>query len=184
MKSKQFTKMRLGRFVTLAAVTAGLVVAFTGTATASTPAPDLVQRWVSSHQAQSSDLIERKVANLKASQVLAPDDMVRNIGTQTTPGYTAAGLKADGLRYQAMADTYLRSESPSSHYTTQQLHAMALRYQAMAKAYEQSTGTTTSSSGIDWSDSGIGAGVGFAIALCAGGLIVLSRRNRGQQLAV
>ena len=57
----------------------------------------------------------------------------------------------------------------------------------MAQHYAKAstpTKSTTSSSGIDWSDSGIGAGVGFAIALCAGGLIVLSRRNRGQQLAV
>ena len=115
MKSKHFTKMRLGRFVTLASVTAGLAVALTGTASASTPAPDLVQRWVASHQTQAPDLIERQVANLKASQVLAPDDVVRNIGVQTTPSYTtAAGLKADGLRYQALAQAYENVGSTAS----------------------------------------------------------------------
>ena len=175
-------------FVTLAAVTAGLADALTGTASASTPAPDLVQRSVASRQTQAPD---SSSARLRTSRR-------RRRRRRTTSSATSACRRRRATRrrqasrptvfgYQALAQAYESVGSTASFYTPLQLQAMALRYQAMAQHYAKAstpTKSTTSSSGIDWSDSGIGAGVGFAIALCVSGLIVLSRRNRGQQLAV
>ena len=56
--------------------------------------------------------------------------MVVAVGAATA-GTTPQGLKADGLRYQAMAERYQQMR----HYTPQALQADGLRWQALARAY-------------------------------------------------
>jgi len=89
---------------------------------------------------------------------------------------TAQGLRADGLRWQAMADYYGRLQG---------LKADGLRWQAMARAYQAAPVTHTSAaSSFDWSAAGIGAAVGFAVLLGAGGALVFVRRGRRTKLAL
>jgi hypothetical protein len=60
-------------------------------------------------------------------------------GTATAGGNTPQGLKADGLRLQAMAKAYkqMQDRPAASFYTPQALKAEGLRWQAMAEAYEK-----------------------------------------------
>ena len=64
--------------------------------------------------------------------------------------YTAAALKADGLRWQAMARLYQR----------------------------QSTSSVASSNGFDARDALVGGAVGLVLAICLLGLVLVSRKFR------
>ena len=104
-----------------------------------------------------------------------------------TQGSTPEGLKADGLRLQGIARAY-ENRPAASFYTPQALEAEGLRWQAMAQAYGgHKTATapaTSSNSGFDWSDAGIGAAGGLGFAVCAAALILVARRIRRTKLAV
>ena len=72
-------------------------------------------------------------------------------------GTTPLGLKADALRYQAMARFYANRPA-ASFYTPQALKADGLRWQAMARFYAApSTSTRSSSTGFNWGSAAIGA---------------------------
>jgi hypothetical protein len=189
--TKYFTFGRVARFASLAAVTAAFAAALAGQASAASSSgpPDLVERWVLSHNPQVSssgppDLVERWVLSHKA-QVLAPDDMSRVLPKPAPSHFTAAGLKADGLRLQAMADAY-RNRPASSYYTAQALRAQGLRMVAMAKAYEreqsQTVATSNSGAGFDWRDGLIGAAGAVGLAILAMGPLVIAARSRREQV--
>jgi hypothetical protein len=101
--------------------------------------------------------------------------------------YTHQGLKADGLRLQAMARRYkwLQNHRPAaSFYTREALNAMGLRWLAMARSYARPQVASVSTGGrFDWADAGIGAATGSALALCLVALIAIARRPRETKLA-
>jgi hypothetical protein len=97
--------------------------------------PDLVQRWIQRQTPPAPDLIERYVSRQPAASF-----------------YTAAALKADGLRMQAMARTYER----------------------------QSTNAGSSSNGFDVRDALLGGAVGLVVAICVMGLVFVARGGRPQ----
>jgi hypothetical protein len=96
-------------------------------------------------------------------------------------GYTQQGLKADGLRWQAIARAYANRPA-ASYYTPQALRAEGLRWQRMAEAYAQPQAVRNS--GFDWGAAGIGAIGVFVVMLCAAVLILGVRRIREEKLAV
>jgi hypothetical protein len=111
--------------------------------------------------------------------------------------YTPAALRADGLRWQALAD----SQPASSFYTPAALDAWAARMQAQAQyelakvgnvSPDDRTGVhgigpqpvvTTGDDGVDVRVIGIGLGSGFFALLLVGGFVLMMRRSRRQQLA-
>jgi hypothetical protein len=112
---------------------------------------------------------------------------------------TPQGLKADGLRWQAMADAY-QHQQDLSHYTKQGLRADGLRWQAMAQRYKwlknhrgengsasasppPEVSAISSGAGFDWGDAGIGAASGFALAVGASALVLATRRTRRTNVA-
>lgn len=99
--------------------------------------------------------------------------------------YTPQALKADGLRWQALADHYTQLESrpAASFYTPQTLIAQGLRWQAMARVYRTKTApaaTVSRSSGFDWDAALIGAAGSFGLATCATALVLATRRRRAK----
>ena len=96
-------------------------------------------------------------------------------------GYTQDGLRADGLRYQAMARAY-QNRPAESFYAPQALKAEGLRWQMMAQAHAQPQ--VVRNSGFDWGAAGIGAIGVFVAMLCAAVLILAVRRIREEKLAV
>jgi hypothetical protein len=96
-------------------------------------------------------------------------------------GYTDEGLKADGLRLQAAARAYANRPA-ASFYTPQALKAEGLRWQLMAQAYAEPQ--VIRNSGFDWGAAGIGALGLFVAMLCASVLILAVRRIRQERLAV
>ena len=87
------------------------------------------------------------------------------------------------------------TSSAASYYTPEALKAQALRWTAMAQFYRansrpddraglRSTPESTpvqvrvASTGFDWSDAGIGAATGFIFAACAVAGLTLARRER------
>jgi hypothetical protein len=107
--------------------------------------------------------------------------LVVAVGTATA-GTTPQGLKADGLRLQAMAERYQQMQ----HYTPQGLEADGLRWQAMARAYATRPPVVSASSGagFDWGDAGIGAAGGLVLFVCGGVAVLFARRSRRAKLAV
>lgn len=101
--------------------------------------PDLVERWVQRQPAAAPDLVERYVQRQPAASY-----------------YTAAALKASGLRLQAMARMYER----------------------------QSASVGSSSGGFDVRDALVGAAGGLGIVICAGGLLFVAARSRRPQLSI
>jgi hypothetical protein len=98
---------------------AGLVVAaYAGVAAPSVLAPGPKTEWP----------VTRPIADRTAAQVRSPEAL------HSTP----LGLKADGLRWQAVARAYQLSERSANTPTPQGLKADGLRWQAIAKAYRQS----------------------------------------------
>src|SRR6266480_652391 len=97
-------------------------------------------------------------------------------------GTTPQGLKADGLRWQAIARAY-DNRPAASFYTPRQLKVEAMRWQAMAQAYAQPP-QVVRDNGFDWGAAGIGALGVFVAMLCAAVLILGVRRIRQEKLAV
>ena len=120
---------------------------------------------------------------------------------------TPEGLKADGMRLQGIARTYMQLQSQDtgsqSTYPTwaHQLHspvtasqyptaaglkADGLRYQGIARVYEQLQSNVPVSGGSDfgWSDWAISVGAGIGIALLLGiGLMVGRKQHHRVQPA-
>ena len=98
---------------------------------------------------------------------------------QQLHGYTPAALNADGLRWQAMARQYLHGYTPAA------LSADGLRWQAMASAYaSQPAVAAGGSSSFHWGDAGIGAAGGLVLFVCGAAGIVFVRRSRRTKLAL
>lgn len=102
---------------------------------------------------------------------------------QELSGYTQQGLKADGLRWQAMARAYT-SRPAASFYTPQALNAMGQRWQALAQQYRQSGTATSGSNGFDWGAASIGVAGGIVVALCTALLVFGVRRVRQEKIAI
>ena len=102
-----------------------------------------------------------------------------------TEGSTPQGLKADGLRWQGIARAY-ESRPAASYYTPAALRAQGLRWNALAQAYRGPTVSTVASgsSGFDWGDAGIGAASGFGIVAFAAAAVVFARHLRRAKLAL
>jgi hypothetical protein len=97
-------------------------------------------------------------------------------GTATAgTGPTAQGSRADGLRWQAMADYY---------GGLQGIKADGLRWQAMARFYRHPAPVATTSSSFHWGDAGIGAAGSVLLLACGGAAIVFVRRSRRTKLAL
>ena len=103
------------------------------------------------------------------------------VGTATAQ-LTPLGLKAYGERLQGEAGVYQQLQKGP---TALGLKAWGERLQAEASVYQQRrSGTAASSaSGFDWSDAGIGALLGFALATGCVGVLLIGRRFRRTQFA-
>ena len=105
-------------------------------------------------------------------------------GSAMAAGPTPAAIRADGLRWQAMADSYKHLQSP----TPEAIRADGLRWQAIARTYGVHRVTTpsqsSSGSGFDFGAAGIGALAALGLAVLASGLTVMARRIRRRKLAV
>jgi hypothetical protein len=103
--------------------------------------------------------------------------LVLGVGSAAAAAPTEQGIRADGLRWQAMADHYGRLQGTK---------ADGLRWQAMARFYgAQSSPVVASSNGFDWGDAGIGAAGGVVLLLaCGGAAVVFVRRSRRAKLAL
>jgi hypothetical protein len=100
--------------------------------------------------------------------------LVLAVGTATAAtAPTPLGVRADGLRWQGLAERY---------GWLQGVKADGLRYQAMARAYQQPRVASVGST-FDWSDAGIGAAAGLAFVALGGAAFVFTRRSRRAKLA-
>ena len=99
-------------------------------------------------------------------------------------GYTQQGLKADGLRWQGIAQAYAnRADRPAaSFYTAQALKAQGLRWQALARSYAKPQ--VVDGNSFDRGAAGIGAIGVFGLLLCAAVVVGGIRRIRQEKLAV
>ena len=103
---------------------------------------------------------------------------------QQMRGMTSAGITADGLRLQAIAHAY-QSRPAASYYTPRALQAMGQRWMALAEASGQAQPSSVSQTGsFRWGDAGIGAAGGLGLVACAALLIVFARRLRRAKLAL
>ena len=100
---------------------------------------------------------------------------------QQMRGMTPAGITADGLRLQAIARAY-QSRPAASYYTPRALHADALRWQRLAQAY--SVPTASGGSGFDWADASVGAAGGLGFVAFGVVALVFARRLRRAKLAL
>ena len=66
--------------------------------------------------------------------------------------------------------------------TPQGLKADGLRWQAMARFYATPT-ETSESGGFNWGDAGVGLAAGIGVAAAGGAVIVFARRSRRTKLA-
>jgi hypothetical protein len=109
--------------------------------------------------------------------------MIVGVGTATA-SETPQGLRADGLRLQAMAHHY-----KSLHgYTPAGLYADGLRWQSMARFYESQghravANVSSTRTGFAWGDAGIGAATGLAACAAGAVALVFARRSRRTKLA-
>ncbi len=101
---------------------------------------------------------------------------------QQMRGTTPEGIRADGLRLQAIARAY-QSRPAASYYTPQALNAMGQRWTALAQTYRQPSSVSQPSS-FRWGDAGIGAAGGLGLVACTALLIVFARRLRRAKLAL
>jgi hypothetical protein len=102
---------------------------------------------------------------------------------QQQQGPTALGLKAWGERLQGEARVYQQQQQQGP--TALGLKAWGERLQGEARVYQQQPPPTVRSSAghFDWSDAGIGAMLGFALAIGLIGALLLGRRFRRTQFA-
>ena len=138
------------------------------------------------------------VAGLTASAagavpMLDPQSTPNPVAGNTTP----LGLRADGLRWQAIAKEYQQSSQTPVGPTALGLRADGLRWQGIAKAYGHgvvapAVGTernvpaaSSGDSGLNWGDFGIGAGAMFGLALLVAGFGVgtVAMRHRAGKLS-
>ena len=205
------------RLLILGAVVAGLTASAAGARLdPGTPpdaaAPDVFERYAAAHPygsgLSSATPVSRIIAQEQGRQ--------RDLGLSTPPEVqdammalhtTPEGLKADGMRLQGIARTYMQLQSQDtgsqSTYPTwaHQLHspvtvsqyptaaglkADGLRYQGIARVYAQLQSNVPDSGGSDfgWSDWAIGVGAGIGIALLLGiGLMVGRKQHHRVQPA-
>jgi hypothetical protein len=105
---------------------------------------------------------------------------------QQQQGPTALGLKAWGERLQGEARVYQQQQEQQQGPTALGVKAWGERLQGEARVYQQQQPprTVRSSAGhFDWSDAGIGALLGFALAIGFIGALLLGRRFRRTQFA-
>lgn len=103
--------------------------------------------------------------------------LVMSIAVGTAQATTPLGLKADGLRLQAMADRY---------GWLQGVKAEGLRWQAAAQYYatHKPTAAATTSDSFNWGDAGIGAASGLGLAVAAVAAVGFARHSRRAKLAL
>jgi hypothetical protein len=198
------------RLLILGAVVAGLTASAAGARLdPGTPpdaaAPDVFERYAAAHPYGSGLSSATPVSRIIAQE----QGRRRDLGLSTPPEVqdamtlhtTPEGLKADGMRLQGIARTYMQLQSQDtgsqSTYPTwaHQLHspvtvsqyptaaglkADGLRYQGIARVYEQLRSDVPVSGGSDfaWSDWAIGVGAGIGIALLLGIGLVVGRQQR------
>src|SRR5215831_2952981 len=96
---------------------------------------------------------------------------------------TPEAIRADGLRWQAIARSYEQQQRP----TPEAIRADGLRWQAIARTYGVHPVTTpsqsSSASGFDFGAAGIGALAALGLAVLASGLMVTAQRIRRRKLA-
>jgi hypothetical protein len=104
--------------------------------------------------------------------------LVLAVGTATAAAPTPQGLRADGLRWQGLADYYGRLQGE---------RADGLRYQAMARAYQRAqlaqAQIAPTAGSFDWADAGIGAAAGLVFVALGGAAFAFTRRSRRAKLA-
>jgi hypothetical protein len=101
--------------------------------------------------------------------------LIIGVGTATAAtAPTPQGLRADGLRWQGLADHYGRLQG---------IKADGLRWQAMARFYAKPASVSAGSS-FHWGDAGVGLGAGLAVVAIGGAAIVFARRSRRTKLAL
>jgi hypothetical protein len=107
------------------------------------------------------------VAACSAGPAAAITDPPRSEGGSSAANYyTPAALKAQALRWTAMAELYGVSSRPDD------------RGGARTIARSAPVSVLATSSGFDWSDAGVGAASGFILAACAAAALVFARRPR------
>jgi hypothetical protein len=101
-----------------------------------------------------------------------------------TEGSTPQGREADGLRLLWIARAY-HDRPAASYYTPEALRAQGLRWNAVARSYDRSVSTVSSvSTGFDWTDAGIGAAGGLGFAAFGIAAVVFARHLRRAKLAL
>src|SRR5215467_12344950 len=104
-------------------------------------------------------------------------------GSAIAAGPTPEAIRADGLRWQAIARSYEQQQRP----TPEAIRADGLRWQAIARTYGVHPVTTpsqsSSGSGFDFGAAGIGALAALGLAVLASGLMVTAQRIRRRKLA-
>ena len=129
----------------------------------STAIPDALGRYVTAHpygyDSSSSELVSSP-----------PDVQDAAAALHTTP----EGLKADGLRWQGIAQVYQQQQSAA---------APALRPDDRAGPLgvgEPTSVPASGGSGFDWSDWAIGIGTGLGLALLLGVGLMVGRQQRNR----
>ena len=80
-----------------------------------------------------------------------------------------------------LIERYVDRQPAASFYTPAALKADGLRWEAMARTYErQSTKVVSSSNGFDVRDALLGGAVGLVVAICVIGFVVVASRRRPQ----
>lgn len=98
-------------------------------------------------------------------------------------GSTTQGNEDDGLRLLWIA---YQGRPAASYYTPEALRAQGLRWNAVARSYDGRSVSTVSSvsNGFDWTDAGIGAAGGLGFAVFGIAAVVFARHLRRAKLAL
>ena len=94
----------------------------------------------------------------------------------------AARLQGIAQVYQQM-----QYRPAASFYTPQALKAEGLRWSAMARQYGNSqpiVQKVSTDNGFNWGDAGVGLAGGFAFSICAAALILIARRAKRTKIAL
>lgn len=174
---------RFGRLLVLGAVVAGV----TASAAVAIPVVDPQDTGTANLAAPVSrppDVQDAMTARHAAAASLSSD----SAALHTTP----AGLKADGLRWQGIAQVYQQKQAvpdvveryAATHATDAGLSAPAsivsrppdVSDAALAVRYGSTA--TAGSNGFDWNDWAIGIGTGIGLALLLGAAFLMGRQLR------